>query len=229
MLKAASIPCLNAFGSYELYDDQIFQADASGYLFGAQLSWDVFQGSKRFGKAQKSKAEFEKSKLQYEQLNAVYGEKHPALITAGEQLQSFEFNVSQRLADASERLRINLRLTEELEHEIRNSFVETQKEVKSAQNFISREDAHSGDIERLEQLHSAALERLNTMQSRQLAVSEGKSSIEVRILDGPLTLNDMTWPDPKTLIPLAACVGLAVGLALAFLRELVLGSESRAS
>lgn len=65
--KMAFLPSLNAFGSYELYDDQIFQADANGYLFGAQLSWDIFQGSKRFGKAQKSKAEFEKSKLQYEQ------------------------------------------------------------------------------------------------------------------------------------------------------------------
>ena len=65
--KMAFLPRLNAFGSYELYDDQIFQADANGYLFGAQLSWDIFQGSKRFGKAQKSKAEFEKSKLEYQQ------------------------------------------------------------------------------------------------------------------------------------------------------------------
>ena len=65
--KMAFLPRLNAFGSYELYDDQIFQADANGYLFGAQLSWDIFQGSKRFGKAQKSKSEFEKSKLEYRQ------------------------------------------------------------------------------------------------------------------------------------------------------------------
>jgi len=65
--KMAFLPRLNAFGSYELYDDQVFQADANGYLFGAQLSWDIFQGSKRFGKAQKSKAEFEKSKLEYRQ------------------------------------------------------------------------------------------------------------------------------------------------------------------
>lgn len=65
--KMAFLPRLNAFGSYELYDDKIFQADANGYLFGAQLSWDIFQGSKRFGKAQKSKAEFEKSKLEYKQ------------------------------------------------------------------------------------------------------------------------------------------------------------------
>ncbi len=65
--QMAFLPRLNAFGSFELYDDQIFQADASGYLFGAQLSWDIFQGSKRIGKSQKSKSEFEKSKLEYQQ------------------------------------------------------------------------------------------------------------------------------------------------------------------
>ena len=65
--KMAFLPSLNAFGSYEMYDNKIFQGDASGYVIGAQLSWDIFQGSKRFGKAQKSKAEFEKSKLEYNQ------------------------------------------------------------------------------------------------------------------------------------------------------------------
>lgn len=65
--KMAYLPRLNAFGSYEMYDDKIFQGDANGYIIGAQLSWDIFQGSKRFGKAQKSKAELEKSKLEYNQ------------------------------------------------------------------------------------------------------------------------------------------------------------------
>jgi outer membrane protein TolC len=65
--KMAFLPRLNAFGSYELYDDNIFQGGANGYLFGAQLSWDIFQGYKRFGKAQKSKAEYQKSKLEYQQ------------------------------------------------------------------------------------------------------------------------------------------------------------------
>lgn len=65
--KMAFLPRLNAFGSYQLYDHQIFKGDANGYLIGAQLSWDIFKGSKRFGKAQKSKAEFEKSKLEYQQ------------------------------------------------------------------------------------------------------------------------------------------------------------------
>ncbi|WP_100614601.1 TolC family protein [Confluentibacter citreus] len=61
------LPTLNAFGSYELYDDAIFQGGANGYVVGAQLSWTVLDGTKRFGKAQKSRAEYEKSKLQYEQ------------------------------------------------------------------------------------------------------------------------------------------------------------------
>ncbi len=65
--KMAFLPRLNAFANYQMYDDQIFQGDANGYLFGAELSWDIFQGFKRFGKAQKSKAEFEKSKLEYKQ------------------------------------------------------------------------------------------------------------------------------------------------------------------
>ena len=65
--KMSFLPRLNAFGSYEMYDNKLLQGNANGYVIGAQLSWDIFKGSKRFGKAQKSKAEFEKSKLEYNQ------------------------------------------------------------------------------------------------------------------------------------------------------------------
>lgn len=68
--KMAFLPRLNAFGFYELHDDQIFQADASGYLFGAELKWNLFEGIKRFGKSKKSKAEYDKSLLQLEQYKA---------------------------------------------------------------------------------------------------------------------------------------------------------------
>lgn len=61
------LPRLNAFGTYELHDDEIFQGSANGYLFGAELKWNLFEGSKRFGKSQKSKAEYDKSKLQLAQ------------------------------------------------------------------------------------------------------------------------------------------------------------------
>lgn len=64
------LPRLNAFGTYELHDDKIFQGAANGYLFGAELKWNLFEGSQRFGKMQKSKAEYDKSKFQLVQYKA---------------------------------------------------------------------------------------------------------------------------------------------------------------
>ena len=63
----AFLPRLNAFGSYELYDDEIFTGAANGYMAGIELSWDIFKGSQRFAKSAKSKAEFEKAKLEYDE------------------------------------------------------------------------------------------------------------------------------------------------------------------
>jgi len=65
--KMAFLPTINAFGNYELYDNQVFQGASNSYFIGAKLNWDILQGTKRFGKIQKSKAEFDKSVLQYEQ------------------------------------------------------------------------------------------------------------------------------------------------------------------
>lgn len=65
--KMAFLPRLNAFGSYQLYDEDVFQTDASGYVVGAQLSWTILDGARRIGKAQKSNAEAQRSQLQYEQ------------------------------------------------------------------------------------------------------------------------------------------------------------------
>ena len=64
--KMSFLPNLNAFGSYELYDDELFTGDASGYIAGIQLKWDLFEGYKRFGKLQKSQATYEKARLEYE-------------------------------------------------------------------------------------------------------------------------------------------------------------------
>lgn len=64
--KMNFLPRLNAFGSYEWHDDEIFQAGANGYLFGAELSWNLFDGGKRFGKTKESKARFQKARLEAE-------------------------------------------------------------------------------------------------------------------------------------------------------------------
>jgi outer membrane protein TolC len=65
--KMNFLPRLNAFGSYELYDDKLFGTNAKGYLIGAQLSWNVFDGYKSIGKMEKAKADFQKSEMENQQ------------------------------------------------------------------------------------------------------------------------------------------------------------------
>ncbi|WP_136667944.1 TolC family protein [Flavobacterium sp. H122] len=65
--KLGMLPRLNAFGSYEMYDKNIIGMKASGYLVGAQLSWNVFDGMKTIGKTEKAKADFQKAEVESEQ------------------------------------------------------------------------------------------------------------------------------------------------------------------
>ena len=62
--KAKLLPRLNAFGNWEMYDNKIAQFDASGYLVGLQLSWNIFDGLK--SKSEQIKYSSERSKAQTE-------------------------------------------------------------------------------------------------------------------------------------------------------------------
>lgn len=65
--KMNFLPTLNAFGSYELYDDTLFGTNAQGYLVGAQFSWKVFDGYKSIGKMEKAKADYQKAEVESQQ------------------------------------------------------------------------------------------------------------------------------------------------------------------
>ncbi len=68
--RGSLLPRLNAFGSYEMHDNEIFGTTAQGYLVGAQLSWDLFDGYSSIGKYEKAKVEYHKASDGYEQYKA---------------------------------------------------------------------------------------------------------------------------------------------------------------
>lgn len=68
--KMNFLPRLNAFGTYELYDNKLLGAKAKGYLVGAQLSWNIFDGYKSIGKKQKAQADLYKSEFETKQYKA---------------------------------------------------------------------------------------------------------------------------------------------------------------
>ena len=134
--KMAFLPRLNAFGSYELYDDQVFQGDANGYLIGAQLSWNILEGTKRFGKAQKSKAEFEKSKLELDQYvsqsNLEFNKAKRMLLDAENKLKLTQLALQQ--SEESLRIRTN-RFKEGLEKTSDLLITETQFAQKQLEYY----------------------------------------------------------------------------------------------
>ena len=67
--KAKFLPKLNAFGSFEMYDNKFAQFGANGYLAGIQLSWNVFDGLKAKSEQEKYKAEHTKAQTEIEQYN----------------------------------------------------------------------------------------------------------------------------------------------------------------
>ncbi len=134
--KMQYLPRLNAFGSYELHDDKMFQGDANGYTFGAQLSWNIFEGSKRIGKAQQSKAAFEKSKFELEQYksqsNLELNKAKRMLLDAENKLQLTKLALDQ--SEESLRIRTN-RFKEGLEKTTDLLMAETQYAQKQLEYY----------------------------------------------------------------------------------------------
>lgn len=123
--KMSFLPSLNAFGSYELYDTEIFQGAANGYIAGVALSWDILEGSKRFGKVQKSKAELKQAQLEYEQY-----------VSQSE----MELNKARRaLQDAENKLKISRLAMEQSEESLRIRTNRFEEGLEKTSDLLSSE------------------------------------------------------------------------------------------
>jgi len=127
--KMTFLPTLNAFGSYELYDDKVFQGAANGYVVGAQLKWNILEGTKRFGKTQKSKAEYDKSKLEYEQYVSQ---------------SNLEFNKAKRmLLDAKNRLELTKLALEQSKESLRIRTNRFKEGMEKASDLLLAESQYA--------------------------------------------------------------------------------------
>ncbi|MFA8344129.1 MAG: TolC family protein [Rhodothermaceae bacterium] len=66
------LPRLNAFAEYEFNDTKAFGSNAKSWTVGLNLRWDIFKGFENIGSVQKSEAEYDKAKIEYEK-NLVTG------------------------------------------------------------------------------------------------------------------------------------------------------------
>lgn len=68
--KLKFLPRINAFGSFQVYDNQPFGFGASGYVLGANLSWSLFSGYANVANTKKARIEMEKASLEQKEYMA---------------------------------------------------------------------------------------------------------------------------------------------------------------
>ncbi len=61
------IPRINGFGMYNMYDENIGGFSANSYMVGLSLQWKLFNGGQNLGQIKKTKADFHKAELQYQE------------------------------------------------------------------------------------------------------------------------------------------------------------------
>ncbi len=64
--KMKFIPRVNAFGAVEWNDAKMFGTSANNYMFGASLSWSLFNGYKNAGAIQHATAQLDEARINYE-------------------------------------------------------------------------------------------------------------------------------------------------------------------
>lgn len=62
--KKTMLPRLNAFGTFETNDSNPVTFNATNYLVGAQISWNIFDGRQRSAKIQRAEAQLNKGQLE---------------------------------------------------------------------------------------------------------------------------------------------------------------------
>jgi outer membrane protein TolC len=91
--KMTFLPRLNAFGRYQMYDDEFLQADASGFLIGARLSWSLFSGYDRVAQSEKAKIEYLKASHEADQYLSM---SRLELAKTNENLELLDFKIRQQ-------------------------------------------------------------------------------------------------------------------------------------
>ncbi len=68
MNKFKFLPRLNAFGSFEYNDSELFGSNADSWMIGLNLQWNIFNGFKNVAEIQKSNADLDNAKIQYNKI-----------------------------------------------------------------------------------------------------------------------------------------------------------------
>jgi uncharacterized protein involved in exopolysaccharide biosynthesis len=169
---------------------------------------------------QEVRDQYRLARVRLKQLEKKYGPRYPELVAAQTGVVELEALAHQQVHEIVDGWRSLLDVALATELDLEKSIKAEQEAAQEAEASLVQEEFFRGNIARIEELHAATSAQLVRMQSTEEAIAGGRSSIEVRVLDGPVVLDDMTWPKPKLVLPASACLGFVLGFCGVLLRDI---------
>jgi succinoglycan biosynthesis transport protein ExoP len=153
------------------------------------------------------------------ELSQRFGPKHPELRGARVLIASLEGRLRRTVMEAPVVLDREIESLGDEEASLIELYNQELAAVKGADEFYLKEQKTREDIDRLQQIHGSIVSKLNDSQLADQALSGGRASVSVKVLDGPQLVNDQVWPQPVPLLGLCGLMGLAGGFVLVVLAE----------
>ncbi|MBA2115410.1 GumC family protein [Bremerella alba] len=159
------------------------------------------------------------AEVEYSELRKSYGEKHPNVIGVADRIETLENRLDDVAAAAPELVRQETSSLRRRETQLTSLYQEEFTEAKKIDKFLVKQQQMLDEIELVKSAHDTIVLQLNELRVADQAVSEGRSSVLVSVLDGPILTDELLWPQPKPLFGICVLAGLASGFCLVFASE----------
>lgn len=131
--------------------------------------------------------------------------------------QNWDVFLRERIDAVTATVTRQLAIAKSTEEQLTELYDTEQINVRALENDRLQEEVTLGNIERLKQVHQATLTRLANFRLVDNAVSEGRASVTVRVLEEPI--REMVWPKKIPLLGICGFIGLMCGCVLVVVLE----------
>jgi len=193
------------FSSQRKIVELLARLNAEGLLTGAHLQADLDT--------------LLAAEVEYAELRKHHGEKHPSVVGVMNRIETIEKRLNDVASSATELVRQETNSLRRRETQLNSLYEEEFVEAKKVDQFLVQQQQKQDEIDLVKSAHDTIVMQLNELRLADQAVSEGRSSVLVSVLDGPILTDELLWPQPKPLFGICVLAGLASGFCLVFASE----------
>ncbi|MEX0820248.1 MAG: hypothetical protein WD070_11675 [Pirellulaceae bacterium] len=143
-----------------------------------------------------------------------FGPRHPDVRAIQGRIRSLEARIQHAVRVAPEILANELAAVQSQEESLQASYETEFALCKALDAAVVREQQLLDQLQSVQAIHDTILSQINRFELAGEAISGGRSSVSVRLLNGPQLVPSGTWPQPVPVLGLCGILGLCAGFLI---------------